>query len=212
MLKRLALPLLLAPAALLSGCGTYNGGVESVYQPVVQRSDFALDLNTAGYSLAPGESERLAGWLKALNLRYGDTVSIEDGADGTTGRDQIAAEVNRYGLMLANRAPVTAGNVAPGTVRVVLTRSTASVPNCPDYSRVYQPDYQASTSSNFGCATNKNLAAMVASPADLVRGVPGSPTTDPAAAGKAIGVWRSAAPTGGGGTAVKAESTGGGSN
>ena len=195
---------------LLGGCGTYNGGVDSVYQPVVQRSDYTLDLEGAGYSLAPGEAQRLSGWLQAMNLRYGDKVSIDDGRDGTTGRDQIAAEVSRYGMMLQDRAPVTSGAVAPGTVRVVVTRTSASVPNCPDYSRVYQPDYSASTTSNFGCATNKNLAAMVADPSDLVRGEPGSPTADPNTSSKAIGALRSAAPTGGGGTTLKSESTGGG--
>lgn len=208
MLKRHALPLLLAPALLLGGCGPYNGGVNSAYQPVVQRNDYTLDLTAAGYSLAPGETERLQGWLQAMNLRYGDKIAIDDGDGGLTGRSQVAAVVNRYGLALADRAPLTPGSVAPGTVRVVVTRMTASVPNCPDFSRQSQPDYQASTSSNFGCATNRNLAAMVADPGDLVRGEPGAPTSDPSTSSKAIGALRSAAPTGGGGTVVKTESTG----
>lgn len=209
MFKHIALPLLLAPAALLSGCGTYNGGMESLHQPVVQRTDYALDLTASGASLAPGESERLAGWLRAMRPGYGDRISLDDGAGGTTGRDQVAAEAGRYGLMLGDSAPVTAGAITPGTVRVVVTRMSASVPSCPDFSRVYEPDYQASTTSNFGCATNKNLAAMIANPADLVRGEPGSGTSDPGQITKAIKAYRDAPPTGGGGTAVKAESAGG---
>ncbi len=210
MFQRIALPLLLAPALLLGGCGTYNGGVDSVYQPVVSRTDYALDLQTSGYGLAPGESQRLSGWLQAMRLGYGDQVAIDDGGDGSTGREQVAAEAGHYGILLADRAPVTQGQLAPGTVRIVVTRTTASVPNCPDYSRQYQPDYSASTSSNFGCASNRNLAAMVANPADLVRGQPGAPTSDPSAAGKAIKALRDATPTGAGGTAIKSESTGGG--
>jgi pilus assembly protein CpaD len=210
MFKHIALPLLLAPAALLSGCGTYNGGMESIHQPVVQRTDYALDLTATDSSLAPGERERLAGWLRAMRPGYGDRIALDDGAGGATGRDQVAAEAGRYGLMLSDSAPVTAGAIAPGTVRVVVTRMSASVPSCPDFSRVYQPDYQASTTSNFGCATNKNLAAMIANPADLVRGEPGSGTADPVQINKAIKAHRDAAPTGSGGTAVKAESTGGG--
>lgn len=211
MSKRFALPLLLAPALLIGGCGTYNGGVDSVYQPVVQRSDYVLDVRTAGYDLAPGETERLAGWLESMKVGYGDRVAIDDGADGTTGRDQVAAEASRYGLLLAARAPVTVGQVAPGTVRVVVTRMSAGVPNCPDFSRIYQPDYQASTTSNFGCATNSNLAAMIADPGDLVRGEAGAETSDPATGTKAIKVFREAKPTGGGGTSVPAAATGGGS-
>lgn len=202
-------PLLLAPALLLSACGTYNGGVDSVYQPVVQRNDYVLDLATAGYTLAPGESRRLAGWMQSLRLGYGDRVSIDDGGDGATARDQVAAEAGRYGVLLSDKAPATVGQIAPGTVRVIVTRMTASVPGCPDYSRIYQPDLSSSTSSNFGCAVNGNMAAMVADPADLVRGAPGSPTSDTATATKAVKALRDATPSGAGGTALKSESVGG---
>lgn len=203
-------PLLLAPALLLSACGSYNGGVESVHQPVVQRSDYVFDLQASDYGLAPGEGERLAGWMQSMQLRYGDRVAIDDGAGGTTARTEIAAEAGRYGILLSDRAPVTVGQIAPGTVRVVITRMSASVPGCPDHSREYQPDFSASTSSDYGCALNSNLARMVADPADLVRGVAGSPTSDPATSGKAVNALRSAAPTGAGGTVVKTVSVGGG--
>lgn len=201
--------LLLAPALLLSGCGSHNGGLESVHQPVVQRNDYVLDLQTTGSGLAAGEAQRLAGWLASMELRYGDRIAVDDGAGGSTARGEVAAQANRYGLMLSEQAPVTVGQIAPGTVRVVLTRMTASVPDCPDYSGDYTPNYSQSTSPNFGCAVNSNLAAMVANPADLVRGAPGAPTTDPLSATKSIRALRGAAPTGRGGTAVKSESTGG---
>ncbi|NML06064.1 CpaD family pilus assembly protein [Sphingomonas sp. G-3-2-10] len=208
MLKRLALPILIAPALLLGGCGTYNGGVESVYQPVVQRSDYVLDLQTSGYGLAPGEQARLSGWMQAMQLRYGDRVSIDDGGDGSTGREDVTAAAGRYGLLLSDKAPATVGQIAPGTVRVVVTRMSATVPNCPDHSRIIQPDYTASTTSNYGCATNSNLAAMIANPADLVRGAPGAGISDPASASKAIKTYRETPPSGASG--LKSESTGGG--
>jgi len=211
MFTRFALPLLMAPALLLGGCGTYNGGMDSVYQPVVQRSDYVFDLNTAGYGLAEGETDRLSGWLASMKLRYGDHIAIDDGGDGSTGRAQVAAEAGRYGVVLSDRAPVTVGQIAPGTVRVVVTRTEATVPNCPDYSRTYQPDYSASTTSNYGCANNSNLAAMVADPNDLVRGQPGSPTSDPSTSTKAVRALRAAPPSGGGGTTLKSDSAGGGS-
>jgi pilus assembly protein CpaD len=201
---------LLASALLLGGCGTYNGGVDSIYQPVVQRNDYVLDVVTSGYALAPDEANRLAGWMASMGLRYGDQVAVDDGAGRADGvRQQIAALAGQYGLQLSDQTPVTVGEIAPGTARVIITRMTAGVPGCPDFSRQYQPDFSASTSSNFGCATNSNLAAMVASPGDLVRGAPGGPTTDAAIAGKAIRALRGAAPTGAGGTALKSESTGG---
>jgi len=195
---------LLVPALLLAGCGTYNGGVESAHQPIVQRNDYVLDLQTTGYGLAAGESQRLAGWMSAMSLRYGDRVAIDDGANGATGREEVAAEAGRYGLMLADRAPVTTGQIAPGTVRVVITRMTASVPGCPDNSRAAEYTFEASTSSNYGCATNANLAAMIADPADLVRGAPGSPTADQATSAKAVSAFRAAPPSGAGGATLNA--------
>lgn len=204
-------PLLLVPALLLGACGgTYNGGVDSVYQPVVERQDYAFDLQTAGYGLAPGEAQRLAGWMAAMNLRYGDRIAVDAGADRRPVPEEIAAEAARYGLTLAEQAPITMGEIAPGIVRVVITRMNASVPGCPDFSRQYQPDFSASTSSNFGCATNSNLAAMVADPGDLVRGADGAPTSDPNTAGKAVNALRGARPSGGGGTTLNGQSAGGG--
>jgi pilus assembly protein CpaD len=201
--------LIVAPALLLSACGTYNGGVDSVYQPVVERNDYAFDVQTAGYSLAPGEPERLRGWFGSMGLRYGDRVSVDDGGSGSPSREAVAKIVSTYGLTLSDQTPVTVGQIAPGTVRVIVTRMNASVPNCPDYSRQYQPDFSASTSSNYGCAINSNLAAMVASPGDLVRGESGTGLSDPITGARAVNARRGATLTGGGGTVVRGESAGG---
>lgn len=201
---RFALPALLAPALLLSACGTYNGGVDSIHQPVVQRNDYVFDVRTSGYGLAAGEPQRVAGWMQSLGLRYGDRVSVDDGGSGdATLRQQIAAEAGRYGILLEPQAPVTTGAIAAGTARVIVTRMTASVPGCPDHSRGNGSDLFASTSSNFGCAINSNIAAMVADPGDLVRGQPGTTATDPATATKAIRVLQATPPTGAGGLRIE---------
>ena len=122
----------------------------------------------------------------------------------------MAAQTNRYGILLSDPARVIAGIMAPGTARVIVSRMRASVPGCPDWSRAAQPETDNATTSNFGCATNGNLAAMVARPEDLVRGQPGAETADPVTNFKAIDALRKATPSGGGGTTVKSESAGGG--
>ncbi len=200
MTKRSFLLASLAPALLLGGCGgTRNLGVESVHQPVVSRTDYAFDLATAGGALGSGERQRLAGWIASLRLAYGDRVAIDDPSyEGSVARGEIAQEVARHGLLLSSDTPVTAAPVAPGTIRVVVSRMTATVPGCPDYSRDPSHDFEGHTSSNYGCATNSSLAAMVARPEDLVLGRTGS-TTDPAVSTKAIDSFRKAAPSGAGG-------------
>jgi len=191
----------LAPALLLGGCmGTQNQGIESVHQPVVSRTDYALDVATSGGTLAPGEDQRLAGWMATMRLGYGDRVAIDDPAGyGARSRDRVAALVASYGLLLSSDAPVTQAPVTPGTIRVVVSRMRARVPGCPDWSLDSGNDYNANTSSNFGCANNTNLAAMIANPADLVRGAAGNDTNDAATSFKAIDTYRKKAPTGAGG-------------
>ncbi len=198
-----------ASALALGGCGTLNRGVESVKQPVVSRTDYIFDAQSAGNGLAPGEANRVAGWMSSMNLRYGDHVSIDDASAGVVARKQVASIAARYGILLDDRAPITNAPLTAGTVRVVISRMSASVPGCPDYSRNGSVEFQGSTTSNFGCATNSNLAAMVANPADLVKGQPGADSfVDNKTSDRAVGAYRKAAPTGGGGTALKTESTG----
>lgn len=192
---------LLSSAALaltLAGCmGTSNRGMESVHQPVVQRADYAIDLAAGGSGLAPGETARLTGWFDAMRLGYGDRVSVDDPAGRAYGaRAEVSGVVAGYGLLLADEAPVTTGIVAPGTVRVVVSRAQAAVPGCPDWSRDSARNFDANTSSNHGCAINSNLAAMVADPADLVRGRSGSGVNDPAVSSKAIESFRKGPTTG----------------
>jgi len=199
--RKLTAPALVALSLALGGCGggTLNPGLESVHQPVVARTDFVMDVQTGGSSgLAEGESTRLAHWFESLELGYGDRVTIDDPSSYANGeaRGAVAALTSRYGLLLGDGTPVTAGQVAPGTIRVVVSRMTASVDECPDWSRPSQPEFESSTTSNYGCAMAKNLAAMVASPEDLVRGQVGAGGGDARAASKAIKVFRDRIPTG----------------
>lgn len=193
---RLHLAAILLPATLLASCGgTLNRGVESVHQPVVSRTDYVFDVQSTGQGLATGENARLAGWLASLEAGYGDRLSVDDQpAFDPAARAAVAAEASRYGLLLADTAPVTVGALTPGTVRVVLSRMVAAVPGCPDYSRMYEPNYGAHTGSNFGCGINSNLAAMVARPEDLVRGRRGADVTDTATATKPIQALRDRQP------------------
>ena len=211
MSKNNTILLLTGAAALLAGCQVAppNLGIESVNQPVVSRTDYVFDAATNGAGFAPGERARVAGWLSSLRLAYGDRVYVDDPA-GTGARAEVAAEANPYGILVSHPAPVPAGAVPPRAARVIVSRMRASVPGCPDWSRAAQPETDNATTSNFGCATNGNLAAMVARPEDLVRGQPGAETADPVTNFKAIDALRKAAPSGAGGTTVKSESAGGG--
>ncbi|WOE74617.1 CpaD family pilus assembly protein [Alterisphingorhabdus coralli] len=202
-LKRTALSsafiigLSLAATACTSNTAS-NRSLNSVHQPVVSRSNFALDLNVRGGSLPVSEQAKLAQWFEAMGLGYGDRVAIDDPAKNRSVRSLVEASAAKYGLLVADAAPITGGTIAPGDVRVVISRSSARVDGCPDWSSVSETNFNNATSSNFGCAANSNLASMVADPEDLVRGQ-GDGTSDADTGTKAIDTLRQTPPTGAGG-------------
>lgn len=210
LLLSVALPALALGGCASTGTGTQNRGLESVHQPVVQQQDYVLDVAAGSSGLAPGETARVAAWFETMRLGFGDQVAVDDASGyGVRARADIAREAARFGLIVNEGAPVTAVAAAPGTVRVIVSRATASVPGCPDFTRYGGSDYENNTTSNYGCATNTNLAAMIANPMDLVRGAPGGEEYDPRLGGRAIESYRKASPSGAGGTAIKSEGVGG---
>lgn len=193
-MRFISIALVTALGLSVSACGstTANRSINSERQAVVTRSHYVLDVNIGGSGAIPSsEQRRLAGWFDALELGYGDRVSLEDPSysSGAAARGAVETLVSQYGLLVSDIAPVTQGQVPSGAIRVVVSRSTASVPGCPDWSQRSHTDFQGRTSPNYGCGTNSTLTAMIADPEDLVRGqsVDGE---DQTRASKAIRAYR----------------------
>lgn len=182
----------------LAGCGGMPGNrsLDSVHQPVVSRTNYTLDLASGPGGISIPEQRRLAGWFEAMDLRYGDKISVDDPLGNPSTQASVEAVASRHGLLVSGEAPPTPGVVNAGTVRVVVTRTTASVPGCPDWSAKSDTNLGNGTSTNYGCATNSNLAAMVADPEHLLRGARGSGETVVMSSTKAIDSYREAKPTG----------------
>ncbi len=202
-MKTTNITVMIALSLSVAACGTRsNTGVESVHQPVVSRADYVLDVAVDGNSgLSAVDRERLNGWFESLQLRYGDRVAVElpgNLGDGAA-RASVAAIAGQYGLLLDETAPLTTGEVQSGAVRVVVSRMKASVPSCPDVRPGPIYDFHQKTGSNFGCAVNSNLAAMVANPTDLISGQSSTGGSNASTAGKAIKTLREAPTTGAGG-------------
>ena len=191
-----------------SGPAWDNTSLYSVRQPVVERTSYTLDVATGYEGLSLPEQQRLGDWFDAMNLRFGDRVSIDDPVASAATKASVAAVAARHGILIADGAPVTQGQLQPGTARVIVTRSTASVPNCPNWDRKSDANYANATSPGYGCAVNGNLAAMVANPEDLIAGQKGTGETVIMSSTKAIETYREKAPTGTG--ELKAANTGGG--
>jgi pilus assembly protein CpaD len=196
----------------LSACADMpqNTSLYSVKQPVVERNNYTLDVATGASGLTLPEQQRLDEWFEAMNLRYGDRVAIDGAVGSDAVRDDVAAIAGRYGMLLSEGAPVTNGYVDPGMVRVVVTRTHAHVPGCPDWSDNYASNLDNSTADGYGCAVNGNLAAMVADPEHLLHGAEGSGETVVMSSTKAIRTYREQEPTGKAGLPEVSSQSGGG--
>ncbi|RXZ64084.1 CpaD family pilus assembly protein [Pelagerythrobacter rhizovicinus] len=209
--RKLAGAIALSLGLSLAACGSMpqNRSLYSTKQPVVERTNYVLDVQATAGGLPIPEQQRLADWFQAMDLRYGDRVAVDDPTGNGATREAVATLAARHGILLSDGAPVTAGHVEPGNARVVLTRSSAQVAGCPDWSAKSDMNYTNATSPNYGCAINGNMAAMIANPEDLISGQKGTGETVVMSSSKAINSYREQAPTGEGGLAAS-DSAGGG--
>lgn len=194
-MHRIAFAPLMAVGLTLAACGgTNNRGLETVHQPVVSRTNYVYDLPA---TVSGEDSARLTDWFNSIGVGYGDRIAVDDPGNGYGARERVAELAANYGLLVESNAPITPGAIAPGAVRVIVSRSKAEVPGCPDWSRDSASEFSAAAMSNYGCASNSNLAAMVANPEDLILGQSGEGAgSDARAAAKAIKVYRESVPTG----------------
>lgn len=174
-----------------------NWGLYSLHQPVVEHNNYVFDVTTDSDGLSAAEMDRLGAWFSTINVGYGDRVTIDEprGYELAAARRDVARVAARYGVLLSDGAPVTEGAIEPGTVRVVASRANARVPDCPAHG---DPEIElpTRTSNNYGCATNSNLAAMIANPDDLVEGQVPTGQGSAQTAGRALRTFRERQQTG----------------
>jgi pilus assembly protein CpaD len=188
--------LLVLPLALLAGA--CSSSFEDRYQaalPVEQRLPIEVSTQTAVLDIATDASGRvtaqsrsdIAAFLRSYKADNGSSLEIQTGAGGrvaaqTEGEVRDLAAI--YGIP-RNRVRVTAYVPEPGArggVRIAYARLVASVPACenPDWSENLAMTWDNTTYANFGCATQKNLAAMAGDKRDLIQ----ARAMDPASAEK----------------------------
>ena len=212
-MNKIATWTILALATSLAGCAngtaTSNRSLDSVHQPIVRNATYQFDVAAGDGDLAPSEQARLQDWLNAMGARYGDRIAIEDPAiyGASAAQATVRQMVEQRGLLLSRDVPVTTGAVPSGHLRVIITRASAHVPGCPDWSSSSSINLANATSANFGCAANSNLAAMVADANDLIKGARNE-NYDPTAATRPIKTYREKPQTGA--SQLKVEDTNGG--
>jgi pilus assembly protein CpaD len=128
----------------------------------------------------PKDVDALNVLLGTGDIAPGDSVRIERAANplADARARSLASALARQGLKTTLAAP---GGAPDGELRLVVEHATATVPNCPNWTKPPGTDLENTMHSDFGCATAIDLAAMVADPRDLVEGRPLAPVVGDAA-------------------------------
>jgi pilus assembly protein CpaD len=180
-------PLFAAAAMLaLAGCGGFNGpeaarDTPEMMHPITVTKDTAtLKLDAAmdlGY-LNDRQKAQISAFAQAYNERgHGPmVVSVPDKSMNKGAASDFLSDVSRAladqgvgGDSVVYKPYQVAADQTSAPVVMTFTRYKATASPCGDWSMNYAYNPENVNPPNFGCATQNNLAAMVADPADLVR-------------------------------------------
>jgi pilus assembly protein CpaD len=188
---------LAALAALAAGCSSTTSTTEAVARDYDHRlrhpiliseepENFTLPVGMNGPALSPEIETALRQYVDdyradgtgAITIQV-PTGSANEVAAAATGRAVhyalVRAGVPRAGIRVAPYSVEDRAKVA--LLRVSYLRVKAVVPSCGIWPDGGEADYRNAQYNDFGCAQNKNLAAMVANPADLLRPQPMAPSS-----------------------------------
>jgi pilus assembly protein CpaD len=170
----------LAASLLLAGCGINPELAAPAplapYPPPkqieVRLASFNHDIHFApgAKRLTSAQASGLASFLTHNGIGQGDTVTVASA--GSTTKVATARRAAVLNVLKAYQIPARSGidtSLAPDTIRVHAAHAVAIAPACPDWSKPEANEPENRPSSNYACATEANLAAMIANPVDLVK-------------------------------------------
>ncbi|TAN54895.1 MAG: Type IV pili component [Magnetospirillum sp.] len=133
-----------------------------------QRYPFQVESRSAVATLAAaGERGFSRDDLAVLADLAREHVKRGAGAIAVTGAEaeRAAAELVRLGIDAASLSV----KAAEGATEVRVPVWVAIVPECGNFAKPLNPDWENAPNSNYGCSIQRNIGLMVSNPADLVR-------------------------------------------
>lgn len=164
--KKIVVTLLLIMTSIVSGCAGMS-----------PKAQIKLSLQEIEWSAASAEFNQqaqasLTQWVNALPKR---DVRLKLDASAHY-YSQLKAHLIKQGFSL-NQLETFSEDISLPTKNIFIAGIVIqrSIPNCPSWVVPNMADSNVSQTSNFGCASQRNLAIMVADPSDLLRGKKLSP-------------------------------------
>lgn len=176
MMRTLKVLLMSAAAIASAGCATKFNGAEHALT-VEQEHPISVDSQTVTMTMAPAaaltsiDRARLRAFSDAY-MRNGHgalTLTSPGGADAGQG-DDIRAALFEFGVPADSVASSSYRSGEGSTSDVILsyTHYVATPSACGVWEGDKERDFRNLRSSNFGCSTRNNLAAMIGDPRELV--------------------------------------------
>lgn len=178
--------------AAASACApVFNGEMQSLTPQ--QRHPISVDAQTVSMQIVPDPIHHEISRTDAARVRafaeyyltkgYGAlTVSMPSGSENTKRGVRIAADIrttlNQSGVPWENIHGAqyrVSGDAQDAEIILSFTRYVASASPCGVWTTDFSNSYGNGAPPNFGCATQHNLAAMLADPHDLISPFPMSP-------------------------------------
>jgi pilus assembly protein CpaD len=160
----------------LAACGgspaPTNTSLSPTRIPTVSVDQISHNLYFTNNRISGPEEAALLAFLRTVGPRFADRIAIED-PNPENADERIAALTKILGRMGVGVASVKrATDLAPGISRIVVSRASVTMDECPDWNDETLNTYRGAASSNYGCASRSNLARMVADPTDMLEGRP----------------------------------------
>lgn len=123
-------------------------------------------------ALSGSERAELDTFLAGINAGSGDEAWIDAGSDplGAARSASIMKSLSARGIVAAKDNLAYGAAPQADELRLVIGRYVVTPPECPDWRKPSDKDFDNTLSSNYGCSTQTNLGMMVANPHDLLEG------------------------------------------
>jgi len=151
-----------------------------------QPSTMALRVARGSQGLTPAQKGQIATFLERYRVADAGNsklvIAVPSGSPNESAAVRAVGEIRQlitaYGFSEANVAiePYHDGRDAGAPIRLSYLRYVAEGPECGRWTTNLAEDYRNLPYPNFGCAQQRNLAAQIANPADLL----GPRTMEPA--------------------------------
>jgi pilus assembly protein CpaD len=144
----------------------------------VKQGEASLDLAVyrGSSGLNPSQKEQLDAFLRDYKAQGVERLVIRAPSGGANERaamhayDEVRRAMRRAGVnsSAVTLEPYFASGDPSAPLRLSYLQYVAAPPDCPDWSENIARDPQNMPWTNMGCATQRNLAEMVANPEDLI--------------------------------------------